>query len=191
MSSFKIIPTKYSLINHMYVCMYVWHWIEVSNADWLMWAQNPLRISVFSTLPTNDQFLSANEDQHQVYKVTTSTVKYVENSVSPSLVFKAICANMSKSAASFHDIHVRHSDRQCPVWRKILHNLAKAEKPSASVYIVKYLKKKEKRRKKSQNSIGGQTRNREDNLHVCMYQRDLALNNLQGLICPKTQLTDL
>ena len=36
-----------------------------------------------------------HKEQHQVYKVTTSTVKYVENSVSHLLVLKVICAIMS------------------------------------------------------------------------------------------------
>ena len=44
---------------------------------------------------TNDHFVRANKNQHQVHKVTTSNVKYVETSISHLLVFKAICANMS------------------------------------------------------------------------------------------------
>ena len=50
---------------------------------------------MFSMPLRNDEFVWANKDQHQVDKVTTSTVKYVENPVSYLLVLKAIRTNMS------------------------------------------------------------------------------------------------
>ena len=71
-----------------------WHMIEISGANCLMWAYNPLRTTVFIMPVRNNQVSRANEDQHQVHKVTTSTVKYVVNFVSHMLVIKAICANM-------------------------------------------------------------------------------------------------
>ena len=46
-------------------------------------------------LLTNDQFIKANKDQHQVNKVTISAVKYLKNFVSHFLVLKVKCVNIS------------------------------------------------------------------------------------------------